>query len=130
MDRFKVIRFLVPAVFICALVAEDMKLRDQAVQLMEAANAVSLPGALKNYEQVVSFRVHEPDGSVKEGSITRTSAGADGHRDEFTFGDYHKVIVISGDKISQTRSTVMFRQKYAKSGSMYRFIWGALISKM
>ncbi len=107
MDRFKVIRFLVPAVFICALVAEDMKLRDQAVQLMEAANAVSLPGALKNYEQVVSFRVHEPDGSVKEGSITRTSAGADGHRDEFTFGDYHKVIVISGDKISQTRSTVM-----------------------
>lgn len=86
------------------LTAEDVKLREQAVHLMEVANAVSLPGALRNYEQVVTFRVHEPDGTVREGSFTRQSAGADGHRDEFTFGDYHKVIVISGDRISQTHS--------------------------
>ncbi len=89
------------------LAAEDVKLREQAVRLMEVANAVSLPGALRNYEQVVTFRVHEPDGSVKEGSFTRLSAGAEGHRDEFTFGDYHKIIVISGDRISQTRSSMM-----------------------
>ena len=74
---------------------------------MEVANAVSLPGALRNYEQVVTFRVHEPDGTVKEGSFARQSAGAEGHRDEFVFGDYHKVIVIAGDRISQTHSAIM-----------------------
>ena len=74
---------------------------------MEVANAVSLPGALRNYEQVVTFRVHEPDESVEEGSFTRQSAGAAGHRDEFTFGTYQKVIVISGDRIWQTHTAVM-----------------------
>lgn len=89
------------------LAAEDVKLREQAVHLMEVANAVSLPGALRNYEQVVTFQVHEPDGTVKSGSFNRQSAGVSGHRDEFTFGDYHKVIVISGDRISQTHTTAM-----------------------
>ena len=45
-----------------ALPAEDVKLREQAVQLLELANAVSLPGALKNYRQTVKFRFHELDG--------------------------------------------------------------------
>ena len=92
---------------LAGLVGEDIKLRDQAVHLMEVANAMSLPGALRNYEQVVTFRVHEPDGSVKEGAFTRQSAGAAGHRDEFTFGNYHKVIVIEGDYNSQTHNAMM-----------------------
>jgi len=90
----------------CAcLHAEDVKLREQAVQLMEVANAVSLPGALANFEHTVTFRVHEPDGTIKEGTFTRVSAGAAGHRDEVTFGDYHAVIVVSGDRISQHATT-------------------------
>lgn len=93
-------------IFACAsLQAEDVKLREQAVQLLEVANAVSLPGALPSFEHTVTFRVHEPDGAVKEGSFTRVSAGAAGHRDEITFGDYHGVIVISGDRISQHHTT-------------------------
>ncbi|MDR3749634.1 MAG: hypothetical protein P4M04_16050 [Acidobacteriota bacterium] len=81
--------------------AEDVKLREQADQLMEIANAASHPGVLHNFAQSVTFRVYEPDGSVQEGTSTRVSAGATGHRDERTFGEYHHVIVISGDRISQ-----------------------------
>ena len=94
---------LVLAVLLCgaASQAEDVKLREQAVELMEIARAASHPGVLRNFEQTVTFRVHEPDGSVQEGSFSRVSAGATGHRDEYTFGDYRHVIVISGDRISQ-----------------------------
>lgn len=85
--------------------AEDVKLREQAVQLMEIANAVSLPGALPSFEHTVTFRVHEPEGTVKEGKFTRVSAGSAGHRDEIVFGDYHAITVVSGDRISTTRTT-------------------------
>jgi TonB family protein len=104
----RAISLLLVAALVCqSLAAEDVKLREQAVHLMEVANALSLPGALRNYQQTVTFRVHEPDGSVQEGSFSRQSAGADGHRDEFTFGNYHKVIVIAGDRISQTHAPPM-----------------------
>lgn len=83
------------------LLAEDVKLREQAVHLLEVANAMSLTGGLRNYEQLVTFTVHDSlTGSVKEGTFNRVSAGADGRRDEFTFGDYHAVIVFSGERLS------------------------------
>jgi hypothetical protein len=83
------------------LFAEDVKLREEAVHLMERANAVSLPGTVPNYEQVVTFRVHYPDGTTKEGSYSRVMAGALRHRDEVTFGDQHSVIVRVGDRQSE-----------------------------
>jgi hypothetical protein len=84
------------------LFAEDVKLREEAVRLMERANQVSLPGPVPNYEQVVSFRVHYPDGAAKEGSYSRVSAGAAGYREEESFGDFHAITVRSGDRISST----------------------------
>lgn len=100
---------ILAAIPVCGtrLQAEDVKLREQAVHLMEVANAVSLPGGLRNYEHVVTFRVHESDGTVREGTFTRVSAGSAGHRDEITFGEYHAVIVFSGDRISQTQTTIV-----------------------
>jgi hypothetical protein len=98
---------------ICALVvlacgspmhAEDVRLREQAVELMERANGVSLPGALKNYNHAVSFKFCRQDGSVVEGSYTRVSAGAAGFREEVTAGDFHEIIVRSGDRISSTKT--------------------------
>src|SRR5882672_1268256 len=83
-----------------ALPAEDVKLREQAVQLLELANAVSLPGALKNYRQSVTFRVHELDGTVREGTFTRVYAGAALYRIDSTFGDYREALVISGNRNS------------------------------
>jgi hypothetical protein len=72
---------------------------------MEIANAVSLFDGLPAYEATVTFRVHEPDGTVKNGTYTRVSAGPGAHRDETTFGDYHTVKVVSGDRISQSSTT-------------------------
>jgi len=95
--------FLLPAL----LSAEDVKLREQAVHLLEMANAASLPGALSSYDQVVSFRWHENDGSVKEGTFTRVWENPGNHRDEITMGDYHLVMVISGNRISSIASGPM-----------------------
>lgn len=82
------------------LPAEDVKLREQAVQLLELANAVSLPGALKNYKQSVTFRFHELDGTVKEGTFTRWYAASSLYRTESTLGDYHDAVVTSGSQRS------------------------------
>ncbi len=96
------------AILLCGappLWAEDVKLREQAVHLMEVANAVSLTGGLRDYEQLVTFAVHDLlTGSVKEGTFTRVSAGADGRREEYTFGDYHAIRVLSGDRLSDSRT--------------------------
>jgi hypothetical protein len=88
----------------CALLsrAEDVKLREQAVHLLEHANAVSLPGGIPNYEHVVSFRVYDLDGTAKEGTFSHAAVGATGYREEETLGDYHAVSVRSGDRISST----------------------------
>lgn len=90
--------------FATMLCAEDVKLREEAVQLVERANRVSLPGSVPNYQQEVTFRVHYPDGSIKEGSYSRVAAGAAGYREEDRFGDYHAITVRSGERISSTAS--------------------------
>jgi TonB family protein len=82
--------------------AEDVKLREEAVRLLERANRVSLPGAVPSYDQAVSFRVYYPDGTTKEGTYTKIAAGAAGYREERSFADYHDVIVRSGERMSGT----------------------------
>jgi TonB family protein len=106
---YSVLAQALAAMLICVapLQAEDVKLREEAVHLLELANAASLPGGLRNYEQTVTFRVHEPDGTVKEGTFTRVSAGASAHRDEISFGDYHVIGVVSGDRASQNGPLVV-----------------------
>jgi hypothetical protein len=85
------------------LFGEDVKLREEAVRLLERANQVSLPGTVPNYEQVVTFRVHYLDGTSKDGTYSRVTAGASGYREEETLGDYHAVSVRSGDRMSSTK---------------------------
>jgi TonB family protein len=85
--------------------AEDVKLRESAVALIERANQVSLPGTVANFEQVVTFRVHYPDGSTKEGTYSRIGAAkgmASSYREERTFGDYHAITVRSDNRLSST----------------------------
>jgi hypothetical protein len=103
------IRFWLPSLLsllLCCptLNAEDVRLREQAVQLMERANAASLLKGFRDYEQVVSFTFHDLlNGQIKNGTFSRTSAGSDGHRDELTYGTYHAMSVFAGDRTSTTR---------------------------
>lgn len=102
--RFCLSLFFLPLFCYLALRAEDIKLREQAVQLLERANAASLIGGLRDYEQSIAFTFYDPlDGSAKTGSFTRTSAGSAGRRDEFTYGDYRAATVLAGDLKSSTR---------------------------
>src|SRR5260370_34339242 len=97
--------FLVIPLSPAPLLAEDVKLREQAIHLMEVANAVSLTGGLGNYEQTVTFTVHDVrNGSVKEGTFSELSAGAGGGRDEFTLGEYHAIRGISGGRLFDSRT--------------------------
>src|ERR1700692_1610654 len=92
--------------FVCCSVldAEDVKLREQAVQLMERANAASLLAGYRVYERVVSFAFHDRlDGQITTGTYSRTSAGSEGRREEFSYGNYHAVSAIAGDRQSSTR---------------------------
>src|SRR5260370_39312541 len=81
--------FLVIPLSTAPLLAEDVKLREQAIHLMEVANAVSLTGGLGNYEQTVTFTVHDVrNGSVKEGTFSELSAGGGWRPGEVTLMDY------------------------------------------
>jgi hypothetical protein len=86
-----------------SLFGDDVKLREEAVHLLERANQVSLPGTVPNYEQVVTFRVRYFDGTTKDGTYSRVAAGAAGYREEEALGDYHAISVRSGDRMSSTK---------------------------
>ena len=102
--RFCLWFFLLLFFYCSVLDAEDVKLREQAVRLMEGANAASLLAGYRDYEQVVSFTFHDPiNGQITTGTYSRTSAGSEGRREEFSYGNYHAVSAIAGDRQSSTR---------------------------
>jgi hypothetical protein len=68
-----------------------MPVRVEAVQLLERANAVSLPSSsMPNHKHDATFRAYGLDGTTKEGQFSAIYA-KDGERDEFNFGDYHGI---------------------------------------
>jgi len=88
--------------FCSSLAAEDVKLREEAIRLMEKANQVSLLGALSSYRMETTFRVHYADGTTREGSYSRVLATSVGMREEERFGDFHAVYVHMKDKWAYT----------------------------
>jgi hypothetical protein len=76
--------------------AQDIRVREEAVRLLERGNAVTTPVKLPDLERVDSFRVFGPDQAVKDGSFTRVVIQKTGRRDETTFGDYHVIDVSVG----------------------------------
>lgn len=72
--------------------SQDLKVREEAVRLLEQANAVSSPATLPNLERIDTFRVFGEAG-IKEGSFTRMAIQGTGRRDEYIFGDYDLINV-------------------------------------
>jgi hypothetical protein len=84
--------------------AQDVQLRQEAVRLLERANAVSLSPNLPNLERSDTFRVLDSDSGAREGAFTRVVVQGTGGRDEITFGDYHVVNVWTGGHLATTRT--------------------------
>ena len=96
-SHMKVIVAVAAYIFSAALLtgscfAQDVKVREEAVRLLERANAVSSSPRLPNLERVDRFRVFAEDGT-KEGAFIRQVIQGTGRREEYTLSDYHLVNV-------------------------------------
>jgi TonB family C-terminal domain len=84
--------FLVVASFSALCLCQDVKVREEAVRLLEKANAVSSSPHLPDLERVDKFRVFGDD-IIKEGTFIRQVIQGTGRREEYSLGDYHLVNV-------------------------------------
>lgn len=89
-----------------AALAEDIALRQEAIRLLERADAVGTPVHLPNLQRTNTFRVFT-EGGVKEGTFTRTVDQHAGRREEITYGDYHLLNVIANGRFATDRSQRM-----------------------
>jgi len=76
------------ALFTSSSFCQDIKVREQAVLLLEHANAVSSSPKLPNLERVDTFRAYSEAG-VQEGSFSRVVIQGVGRREEYNFGAFH-----------------------------------------
>lgn len=100
-------RLLLLLLMLClpaVLAGQDIRVREQAVGLLEKANAASTAVRLPDLERTDTFQVFGSEGGVRDGSFTRVVIQDTGHRDEATFGDYHDVEVYAGSAISRART--------------------------
>lgn len=67
--------------------AQDIKVREDAIRLLERANLVGTPAKSPNSERVDKFRVFS-DSGVQDGSFSRVVMQGVGRREEWVFGNY------------------------------------------
>ena len=98
---------LLPSVFLCAFAlcasspaySQDVQVREEAVRLLEKADAISTAPNLPNFERTDTFRVYSSD-SIQEGSFSRIVIQGAGRRDEYTLGDDHLVNVFTRGQLA------------------------------
>jgi len=84
---------------------QNMQLRQEALTLLERANAVSSPPSLPNLERTVTFRVLDSATGPQQGTFTRVVIQGTGRRDEMTFGSYHLLNVFTGHGLATVRTS-------------------------
>lgn len=97
---------VLPTIFAASILSfsQDIRVREEAVHLLERGNAVTTPVKLPDLERIDSFRVFGLDQAVKDGTFTRVVIQKTGRRDETTFGDYHLVDVIVNGGMSRMQT--------------------------
>jgi TonB family protein len=100
----RVLLLLAVLCFPSVLFPQDIRVREQAVNLLEKANAVSTAVHLPNLERTDTFQVFGNEAGTREGTFTRVVIQGTGRRDETTFGDYHVIEVHTGRTIAKVRS--------------------------
>ena len=86
---------LSPSVF-----AQDVKVRQEAIQLLERAHAASTSPHLPNLERVDTCRVIEPDSPAQEGSYSKVVVQGTGRREELNLGSYHLVNIFTHGQVA------------------------------
>lgn len=86
--------------------SQDVKVREEAVRLLERANAASASPELPNLERVDTFRAFGDTG-VQVGSFSRVVIQGTGRREEYIFGDYHLLNVWTQKQVAVTGSPRM-----------------------
>jgi hypothetical protein len=94
------LRALLVLMTVRLVAAEDLKLRQEAVQLLEHADATSTPAVQPPSEAVSTFRWFNQDGSEQDGTVTYTTMPGTGIRVEWRFGDFHLINVHTDRKLS------------------------------
>src|SRR5260221_13301070 len=82
--------------------SQDLKVREEAVRLLERANAVSSSPKLPDLERVDTFRAFS-DGGVKDGSFSRVVIQGVGRREEYRFGEYDLLNVWTQNQVAVAR---------------------------
>ena len=86
---------------------QDIKVREEAIRLLERANAVSSSPKLPNLERVDTFRVYG-DAGVQEGSFSRVVIQGVGRRDESNFGTFHLLNVWTHKQVAVAGTPKIF----------------------
>jgi TonB family protein len=79
--------------------AQDVQVREKAVELLEHANSISTPHEFSGYDQVIVFQSFSPAGT-KSGQFTSVVQGPRSYRDEYKFGNYDLLVVVNGSTIA------------------------------
>jgi TonB family protein len=89
----------------CISFGQDLQLRQQAVSLLERANAVSVSPNFPSLERTVTFRVLDSATRPQQGTFTRDVVRGSGRRDEVTFGSFHMLNVYTQGQLATVRTS-------------------------
>jgi hypothetical protein len=89
----------------CISFGQDLQLRQQAVSLLERANAVSVSPNFPSLERTVTFRVLDSATGPQQGTFTRMVVRGSGRRDEVSFGSFHMLNVYSQGQLATVRTS-------------------------
>jgi hypothetical protein len=79
--------------------AQDVRIREKAITLLERANSISTPHEFASYEQVITFQSFTPAGT-QSGRFTSVVHGPRSYRDEYEFGGFDLLVVVNGSLIA------------------------------
>lgn len=89
----------------CLAFGQDLQLRQQAVSLLERANAASVSPSFPSLERSVTFRVLDSATGPQQGTFIRMVVRGSGRRDEVTFGSFHMLNVYVQGQLATVRTS-------------------------
>ena len=83
---------------------QDLQLRQEAISLLERADAASVSPNTPSLERTVTFRVLDSSTGPQQGAFTRVVVRGTGRRDEVTFGSFHMLNIFTRGGLATVRT--------------------------